>query len=122
MTQRIPTTAAGARRPSGGLWWGVIRVNPSFKMKSKEDCRIYFEEQKKRCGVEYFDVYMLHWLNAAHYEIAEKFCRLIAMGKTEEEISKICGPIQSGVNKRKKRLFKKLEQLLKKEMKQNKKI
>ncbi len=41
-------------------------------------------------------------------------CRLVAAGKTEEEIAQICGLTQSGVNKRKKRLFKKLARLLKK--------
>lgn len=46
---------------------------PGYMVKSKEDCTRYFEEQLKRCGVDYFDVYMLHWLNAANYAIAEKY-------------------------------------------------
>lgn len=46
---------------------------PSWKPKCKEDNWKYFNRQLEKCGVEYFDVYLLHWLNAAHYEIAEKY-------------------------------------------------
>lgn len=46
---------------------------PSWKVRSHEDCWNYFNEQTERCGVDFFDVYLLHWLNAAHYEIAEKY-------------------------------------------------
>lgn len=46
---------------------------PSWKVKSAADCWTYFREQQARCGVEYFDVYLLHWLNAANYKIAEKY-------------------------------------------------
>jgi hypothetical protein len=45
---------------------------PGWKVKSHEDCQIYFDEQLSRCGVDYFDVYLLHWLNRANYEICEK--------------------------------------------------
>ena len=45
---------------------------PGYYVKSPEQCREYFDTQLKRCGVDYFDVYMLHWLNESHYRIAEK--------------------------------------------------
>ena len=45
---------------------------PGYMCKSYDDCRKFFNEQLERCGVDYFDVYMLHWLNGRHYEIAEK--------------------------------------------------
>jgi len=45
---------------------------PGYQLKSYEDCNVYFEESLRRCGVDYFDVYMLHWLNDRNYEIAEK--------------------------------------------------
>lgn len=45
---------------------------PSWKITSHQECDIYFAEQLKRCGVEYFDVYMLHWLNRENYEIADR--------------------------------------------------
>lgn len=44
-----------------------------YLVREKEDCRRQLEEQKMRLGVEYFDVYMLHWLNAKHYAIAQQF-------------------------------------------------
>lgn len=46
---------------------------PGYNAKSYEDCRQYFEESCRRCGVDYFDVYMLHWLNRKNYGIAEKY-------------------------------------------------
>lgn len=46
---------------------------PGYIVKTYDDCRKYFEESLHRCGVEYFDVYLLHWLNEKNYEIAEHF-------------------------------------------------
>jgi len=46
---------------------------PGYKCKSYEDAQKFFDEELERCGVDYFDVFMLHWLNAANYEIAEKY-------------------------------------------------
>ena len=45
---------------------------PGYFCKTYRDCRKYFEIEKERCGVSYFDVYMLHWLNREHYEIAKR--------------------------------------------------
>ena len=44
-----------------------------YDVKSYEDCWRQFETQRTRCGVEYFDVYMLHWLNKKNYDLAEKY-------------------------------------------------
>jgi len=46
---------------------------PGYKVKTPEDCERYFAEQLERCGVEKFDVFMLHWLNRENYAIAEQF-------------------------------------------------
>lgn len=46
---------------------------PSWLVKSREDCGRYFREQCQRCGVDYFDVYLLHWLNTANFAVAERF-------------------------------------------------
>jgi len=46
---------------------------PGYMVKSYEDCERFFETSRKRCGVEYFDIFMLHWLNRKHYALAEKF-------------------------------------------------
>ena len=45
---------------------------PGYHAKSYEDCFRFFEESAKRCGVDYFDVYMLHWLDAKHYSLGIK--------------------------------------------------
>lgn len=46
---------------------------PGYQVRSREECDTYFHEQLRRCGVDYFDVFLLHWLNKKNYEIAEKF-------------------------------------------------
>jgi len=44
---------------------------PGYLCKRYEDAQRFFDEELKRCGVTYFDVYMIHWLNAKHYTMAE---------------------------------------------------
>lgn len=44
-----------------------------YMVKERADCRRQFDQQLIRCGVTYFDVYMLHWLTREHYAIAEKY-------------------------------------------------
>ena len=46
---------------------------PGYRFKSYADCQKYFDEELARCGVEWFDVLMLHWLDVEHYAIAEKY-------------------------------------------------
>ena len=46
---------------------------PGYLFKSYGDCQKYFDTELKRCGVEFFDVLMLHWLNDDNYAIAEKY-------------------------------------------------
>lgn len=46
---------------------------PGYQVKSREECHTYLEESLCRCGVDYFDVYLLHWLNGTNYATAEKF-------------------------------------------------
>jgi len=46
---------------------------PSWKVSCKTDCEVIFQEQLQRCGVSYFDVYLVHWLNEANYKICQKF-------------------------------------------------
>ncbi len=43
---------------------------PGYKFKSYEECRACFEEQLRRCGTDYFDIYLLHGLNEENYQIA----------------------------------------------------
>lgn len=46
---------------------------PSWKVTCFEDRERFFQEQCDRCGVDYFDVYLLHWLNRENYTLAERF-------------------------------------------------
>lgn len=46
---------------------------PGYLVKKAGDCDRYFDIQCQRCGVEWFDVYLLHWLNRNNYKIAEQF-------------------------------------------------
>lgn len=45
---------------------------PGYMVKSYDECQAYFNEQLHRCGVDYFDVFLLHWLNEKNYVLAEK--------------------------------------------------
>lgn len=45
---------------------------PGWRVKRHEECEVYFDTQLRRCGVDYFDVYLIHWLNAENYAICEK--------------------------------------------------
>jgi len=45
---------------------------PTMFLKTREDQERIFNEQLEKCGVDYFDYYMLHNLGVAHYEIAQK--------------------------------------------------
>lgn len=46
---------------------------PGYLFKSYDDCREYFDIELERCGLEWFDVLMLHWLNDENYAKAEKY-------------------------------------------------
>ena len=46
---------------------------PGYLFKSYGDCQKYFDTELERCGVEFFDLLMLHWLNDDNYTIAEKY-------------------------------------------------
>ncbi|MCR5262021.1 MAG: aldo/keto reductase [Candidatus Gastranaerophilales bacterium] len=46
--------------------------SPIYKMRSQEDVRATFEEQCKKCGVEYFDFYMCHNINVNTVDIYKK--------------------------------------------------
>ncbi len=46
---------------------------PGYLVKAPGDCERMFQIQLERCGVDFFDVYLLHWLNPENYRIAEAF-------------------------------------------------
>jgi len=45
---------------------------PGYNVKCYEDNEKYFSEMLERCGVDRFDVFMLHWLTAGNYRKAEE--------------------------------------------------
>ena len=46
---------------------------PLSFLKSKEDCEVVFNEQLKKCGVDYFDFYLMHNLNQRSYKTATNY-------------------------------------------------
>lgn len=64
---------------------------PLSHLKQESDMARFFEEQLEKCGVEYFDYYLLHNVSRAYYEAAEKFgaFRFAAQKKAEGKIRKL---------------------------------
>ena len=64
---------------------------PGYLCRSQADCQRYYDEERRRCGVEYFDVYMLHWLNRENYALAERYGEFdfIAERKARGEVGRI---------------------------------
>lgn len=58
---------------------------PGYAVQNKEDNLRFFEESIKRCGVDYFDVYLLHGLNEENYEIARKLDQFAFLQTLKEE-------------------------------------
>lgn len=44
---------------------------PVRMLKQKEDVERIFEEQRQKCGVDYFDYYLLHCLDTENYQVAK---------------------------------------------------
>jgi len=64
---------------------------PMFLIKSQEQLSQIFDEQLTRCGVEYFDYYLLHNLNRQYYKIAQQVdaFRFVEQKKKEGKIRQI---------------------------------
>ena len=58
---------------------------PGYMAKTAEDNRRIFDESLRRCGVDYFDVYLLHGLNAENYAIAERLDQFEFLRALKEE-------------------------------------
>lgn len=58
---------------------------PVMQLKEKEDMERIFNEQREKCGVEYFNYYLLHALDAEHYKTVKRLgCFEFAMQKKAE--------------------------------------
>jgi predicted aldo/keto reductase-like oxidoreductase len=58
---------------------------PTFLVKDSEDYQKFFDEQLERCGVEYFDYYLLHNLGVKNYASTLKHGGFEYMKKLKEE-------------------------------------
>ncbi len=58
---------------------------PLSHLKEEGDMERFFSEQLEKCGVEYFDYYLLHNISRAFYEVAEKFDAFAFARKKKEE-------------------------------------
>lgn len=58
---------------------------PVMFLKEQDDLERIFNEQLEKCGVEYFDYYLLHNLNVAHNQIAQKFDAFSFVQRKKEE-------------------------------------
>jgi len=58
---------------------------PTMFLKKEGDQERIFDEQLEKCGVDYFDYYLLHNLGVTHYEIAKKFDSFAFIQKKKEE-------------------------------------
>ena len=64
----------------------VATKMPVKFLKKQEDLARIFDEQLEKCGVDYFDYYLLHNLGVEHYEIAEKFDAFSFIKKKKEYV------------------------------------
>lgn len=64
---------------------------PVMLLKSADDQERIFNEQLEKCGVGYFDYYLLHNLSSSHYPIAQEFdsFRFILDKKIKGKVGKI---------------------------------
>lgn len=69
----------------------VATKMPTFILKTGEDHERIFNEQLERCGVDYFDYYLLHNLGVGNYEIAQRLgsFEFIQQKKNEGKIRQI---------------------------------
>jgi len=58
---------------------------PSFLLKTKNDQIRIFSEQLERCGVDYFDYYLVHNLTKDNYKPVQKFDTFAYLEKLKEE-------------------------------------
>lgn len=58
---------------------------PIIRVTSPEDYRRFFEEQRSRCGVEYFDVYLLHNMGVDRYAQTKQFGGFDFIRKLKEQ-------------------------------------
>ena len=66
----------------------VASKMPTMFLKTTDDHERIFNEQRKKCGVDYFDYYLLHALNSGTYATAQKLgtFEYVAQKKAEGKV------------------------------------
>lgn len=72
-----------ARHPRASFT--VATKLPTMFLKEEGDQERIFAEQLGKCGVGYFDYYLLHNLNVSHYAIAERFSSFAFIKRLKDE-------------------------------------
>ncbi len=67
----------------------LVSKFPTFRMPAEDRVEEIFNEQLEKCGVEYFDYYLLHNLNRYLYSAEVKACHLFDHMKKWKEQGKI---------------------------------
>ena len=68
--------------------YNLVTKLPTWLINGEADIEHYFNEQLQKCGVDYFDFYLVHSLNAERFEtvqklhIFENLCEVEAKGKS----------------------------------------
>ena len=77
------------RHPRGSFT--VASKLPTMHLKAPEDMERIFQEQLQKCGISYFDYYLLHNLNVYNYKTTQEFdaFAFIRQKKEEGKIRKI---------------------------------
>ncbi len=58
---------------------------PTMYLKEKEDMERIFSEQLEKCGVDYFDCYLVHNLNTNHYATAQRLDAFAFVSQKKKE-------------------------------------
>ena len=58
---------------------------PLSHLKEEADMERFFQEQLEKCGVSYFDYYMLHNMSRSYYETAERLGAFAFVRRKKEE-------------------------------------
>ncbi len=61
---------------------------PLMALKKKEEQETIFNEQLEKCGVDYFDYYLLHNIGVSHYEVAKNLIALSLLKKRKRRKNK----------------------------------
>ncbi len=63
----------------------VAEKIPGYKCATRDDARRFFDEEVDRCGIDCFDVLMLHWLNDANYATAQRLDQFAFIQELKEQ-------------------------------------